>query len=110
MWPTPSPITSVYKRRGQQLVLSYFGFLSRTACNNCKGKVSPNLALEQSKMPKTPFQQLAYFLDKLRRLKNYVKFSEKNWEEKLARYNLSLTDDDLNLKSFGGQRGHWSDL
>lgn len=61
-------------------------------------------------MPKKPFQQLAYFLEKLRRLKNYVEFSEKNWEEKLASYNLSLTDDDLNLKSFGGERGHWSDL
>jgi len=39
-----------------------------------------------------------------------VEFSEKNWEEKLASYNLSLTDDDLNLESFGGERGHWSDL
>jgi hypothetical protein len=61
-------------------------------------------------MPKEPLQQLAYFLDKLRRLKNYIEFSEKNWEEKLASYNLSLVDDDLNLKSFGGERGHWSDL
>lgn len=61
-------------------------------------------------MPKDPFQHLAYFLEKLRRLKNYVEFSEKNWEEKLASYNISLTDDDLNLKSFGGERGHWSDL
>jgi len=61
-------------------------------------------------MAKKSFQQLAYFLDELRRLKNYVEFSEKNWEEKLASYSLSLADDDLNLKSFGGHRGHWSDL
>jgi hypothetical protein len=61
-------------------------------------------------MPKDSFQHLAYFLDKLQRLRNYVEFSEKNWEETLASYNLSLSDDDLNLKSFGGHRGHWSDL
>jgi hypothetical protein len=61
-------------------------------------------------MPKDPFQHLAYFLHRLRRLRTYVDFSEKNWEEKLASYNRSLADDDLNLKSFGGHRDHWADL
>jgi hypothetical protein len=61
-------------------------------------------------MPKSSFQHLAYFLHRLWRLKNYVEFSETNWEEKLASYNLSLDDDDLNLKSFGGHRDHWADL
>jgi hypothetical protein len=61
-------------------------------------------------MAKTSFQQLAYFLDTLRRLRKYVEFSEKNWEEKLAAYNASLGNDHLNLKSFGGERGLWSDL
>src|ERR1700730_11864271 len=61
-------------------------------------------------MPKNSFQHLAYFVHRLRRLRNYVEFSETNWEEKLASYNRSLKDDDLNLKSFGGRRDHWADL
>lgn len=61
-------------------------------------------------MPKNPFQHLAYFLHRLRRLRNYVEFSETNWEEKLASYNRSLANDDLNLRSFGGRRDHWADL
>ena len=61
-------------------------------------------------MSKNSFQHLAYFLHRLRRLRNYVEFSETNWEEKLASYDRSLKDDDLNLKSFGGHRDHWADL
>lgn len=61
-------------------------------------------------MPKDTFQHLAYFLHRLRRFRNFVEFSETNWEEKLASYNRSLADDKLNLKSFGGKRDHWADL
>jgi hypothetical protein len=61
-------------------------------------------------MPKSSYQHLAYFLHRLGRLKNYVQFSEANWEEKLASYNQSLANDELNLKSFGGRRDHWADL
>ena len=57
-------------------------------------------------MRKDPFQHVAYFLHKLRRLKNYVQFSETSWEKMLANYNRSLKDDDLNLNSFGGRRDH----
>jgi hypothetical protein len=61
-------------------------------------------------MPKPPGQHIAYFLHRLHRLKNYVGFSEANWEDKLASYNQSLANDELNLKSFGGRRDHWADL
>lgn len=61
-------------------------------------------------MPKNPFQHIAYFLNRLARLRNYVGFSEANWEGKLASYQRSLSDDNLNLKSFGGRRDHWADL
>lgn len=61
-------------------------------------------------MAKDPFQHLAYFRYTLRRLKNYVEFSERNWEQTLTRYNRSLEDNELNLKSFGGRRDHWADL
>jgi len=68
------------------------------------------MVIDRSNVSKDPFQHLAYFLEKLQGLKNYVEFSEKNWEEKLASYNISLSDDDLNLKNFGGDRGHSSNL
>ena len=61
-------------------------------------------------MPKNPSQHLARFLYGLRRLRDYVDFSETNWNEKLASYNRSLVDDNLNLKSFGGRRDHWANL
>ena len=61
-------------------------------------------------MPKSPYQHIAYFLHRLHRLKNYVQFSEANWEDKLASYNQSLANDELNVKSFGGRRDHWADL
>src|ERR1700682_1451423 len=61
-------------------------------------------------MPKSSRQQLAYFLHKLSRLRNYVRFSEKSWEEYLAAYNRSLDDDALNVAEFGGRRDHWADL
>jgi len=61
-------------------------------------------------MAKDPYQHLAYFLDRLRRLRTYVQFSEANWQDKLASYNRSLADDDLNLNSFAGRRDHWADL
>jgi hypothetical protein len=61
-------------------------------------------------MAKDPHQHLAYFLHRLGRLRSYVQFSEANWQDKLASYNRSLADDDLNLNSFGGQRDHWADL
>ncbi len=61
-------------------------------------------------MPKEPLQHLAYFMHRLQRLKNYVQFSETNWKEKLASYNASLENDDLNIESFGGRRDHWADL
>jgi hypothetical protein len=59
---------------------------------------------------KTPPQQLAYFLYKLRRFKNYVAFSEQAWEHYLAEYDRSLADDKLNAAKFGGKRDHWADL
>jgi hypothetical protein len=61
-------------------------------------------------MAKNPYQHLAYFLHRLRRLRSYVEFSEANWQEKLASYNQSLADDELNLRSFGGRRDHWADF
>jgi hypothetical protein len=61
-------------------------------------------------MPKSPYQHIAYFLHRLHRLKNYVRFSEANWEDKLASYNQSLANDEVNVKSFGGRRDHWADL
>lgn len=61
-------------------------------------------------MPKSAYQHIAYFLHRLHRLKNYVQFSETNWEDKLASYNQSLANDELNVKSFGGRRDHWADL
>jgi hypothetical protein len=50
-------------------------------------------------MAKDPYQHLAYFLNRLHRLRSYVEFSEANWQEKLASYNRSLANDELNLKS-----------
>jgi hypothetical protein len=61
-------------------------------------------------MAKDPYQHLAYFLHRLLRLRSYVQFSEANWREKLASYNRSLANDELNLESFGGRRDHWADL
>ena len=61
-------------------------------------------------MPKDTYQHLAYFLYRLRQLRSYVEFSDANWQEKLASYNRSLANHELNLKSFGGRRDHWADL
>jgi hypothetical protein len=61
-------------------------------------------------MAKDPYQHLAYFLNRICRLRSYVEFSEANWQEKLASYNRSLANDELNLNSFGGRRDHWADL
>jgi hypothetical protein len=61
-------------------------------------------------MPKSPYQHIAYFLHRLGRLKNYVEFSEAQWRDKVASYNQSLANDELNVKSFGGRRDHWADL
>jgi hypothetical protein len=59
---------------------------------------------------KNPSQHLLYFMHRLRRLKHYIDFSETNWKDRLAMYNRSLEDDNLNLKSFGGRRDYWADL
>ncbi len=61
-------------------------------------------------MPKSPYQHAAYFLHRLRRLRNYVEFSEANWKNTLANYSRSLGDDELNIACFGGRRRHWADL
>jgi hypothetical protein len=61
-------------------------------------------------MAKTSDQQVAYFLHKLQRFRNYVAFSEKSWEQHLNEYGRSLRDDSLNLAEFGGKRDHWADL
>ena len=61
-------------------------------------------------MSKSPTQQLAYFLHTLKRLRNYVAFSEKAWEQYLAEYNRSLRDHALNVAKFSGKRDHWADL
>lgn len=41
---------------------------------------------------------------------NRAAHSEANWEDKLASYNRSLANDELNIKSFGGRCDHWADL
>lgn len=61
-------------------------------------------------MPKSPYQHVAYFLHRLHRFRNYVEFSERNWEDILASYNQSLHHDNLNIARFGGRRDHWADL
>jgi hypothetical protein len=59
---------------------------------------------------KSPFQRVRYFLGRLGRFRNYVSFSEKSWRERLASYDRSLADDELNIGEFGGKRDHWADL